>query len=205
MRVDACCFRNALRIECGAAAFSCASRKRNRDARVSDKDIELDYDGLTFAALRQVPREVLSITAELGATPGRHHFYMEFLTQAPGVTIPDFLVENYPERMTIVLQNQFDGLEVTDETFSVTLWFKGKPARLTIPFEALTSFADPSVGYGLHFEGEIARAPNGDRDTGEAPAGAAKAGDDAAVDSDADDEADEKSADVVSLDQFRKK
>ena len=168
---------------------------------MSDKDIELDYDGLTFAALRQVPREVLSITAELGATPGRHHFYMEFLTQAPGVSIPDFLVENYPERMTIVLQNQFDGLEVTDETFSVTLWFKGKPARLTIPFEALTSFADPSVGYGLHFEGEIARAPHpeGAASDTEEPAAAAD------VDDASGDAADEKTADVVSLDQFRKK
>lgn len=116
------------------------------------KDVEIDYDFLTQQALKQVVRDVLQMTEELGAAPGDHHFYIEFETQADGVTIPEHLLTVYPARMTIVLQHQFDDLEVRDDDFSVTLWFKGQQARLTVPFEAVTSFADPSVQFGLRFD-----------------------------------------------------
>ncbi|MEQ8935259.1 MAG: ClpXP protease specificity-enhancing factor SspB [Amphiplicatus sp.] len=112
-------------------------------------DVEFDYDYLTQRALRQVVKDVLEMTAEIGATPGEHHFYIEFATQAPGVIIPDELIETYPERMTIVVQHQFENLVVRDDEFALTLWFKGIESRLTIPFEAVTSFADPSVQFGL--------------------------------------------------------
>ena len=117
-------------------------------------DIELDYDYLTQKALRNVIADVLTITAEMGEAPGEHHFYIEFLTQAPGVSLPDHLIETYPDRMTIVLQHQFSNLKVEDEGFSVTLSFKGKPSNLEIPFDAVTSFADPSVKFGLRFDPE---------------------------------------------------
>ncbi len=115
-------------------------------------DVEIDYDYLTQQALKRVVRDVLTMTEELGAAPGDHHFYVEFETQAAGVAIPDHLLAAYPARMTIVLQHQFDDLEVRNDDFSVTLWFKGKQARLTVPFEAITSFADPSVQFGLRFD-----------------------------------------------------
>ena len=116
------------------------------------KDVEIDYDYLTQQALRRVVLDVLKMTEELGAAPGDHHFYIEFETRADGVTIPDHLLALYPTRMTIVLQHQFDDLEVRDDRFSVTLWFKGQQARLVIPYEAVTSFADPSVQFGLRFD-----------------------------------------------------
>ncbi len=115
-------------------------------------DVEIDYDYLTQRALKQVVRDVLQMTEGLGAAPGDHHFYIEFETQADGVQIPEHLVTTYPVRMTIVLQHQFDDLEVRDDGFSVTLWFKGKQARLTVPYSAVTSFADPSVQFGLRFD-----------------------------------------------------
>lgn len=115
-------------------------------------DVEIDYDYLTQQALKRVVRDVLQMTEELGAAPGDHHFYIEFETQADGVVIPEHLLTAYPARMTIVLQHQFDDLEVRDDDFSVTLWFKGVQARLTVPFEAVTSFADPSVQFGLRFD-----------------------------------------------------
>ncbi len=116
------------------------------------KDVEIDYDFLTQQALKRVVRDVLLMTEELGAAPGDHHFYIEFETQGAGVDIPDHLVTTYPVRMTIVLQHQFDDLEIRDDDFSVTLWFKGQQSRLTIPFDAVTSFADPSVQFGLRFD-----------------------------------------------------
>jgi hypothetical protein len=114
-------------------------------------DIEIDYDFLTRQALRRVVQEVLLITEQLGAAPGDHHFYIEFETQAAGVSIPEYLLADYPERMTIVLQHQFDDLSVGEDDFSVTLWFNKQQARLTIPFDAVMSFADPSVQFGLRF------------------------------------------------------
>ncbi len=158
-------------------------------------DVEIDYDYLMQQASKQVMRDVLKMTEELGAAPGDHHFYIEFETGAEGVSIPDHLLAQYPQRMTIVLQHQFESLEVGDAGFSVTLWFRNIQSRLTVPFAAVTSFADPSVRFGLRFEGSgPAREPV--PATPITPAVAAKiekpapAGDGAAV---------------VSLDSFRKK
>ncbi len=152
-------------------------------------DVEIDYDFLTQQALKRVVRDVLQMTEELGSAPGDHHFYVEFETQAEGVAIPDHLLAVYPSRMTIVLQHQFDNLEVRDEEFSVTLWFKGQQARLTVPFEAVTSFADPSVQFGLRFD-----APASEQKPKAAEPEALKA-----------DEEPAKSAAVLQLDAFRKK
>ncbi|MDZ7627900.1 MAG: ClpXP protease specificity-enhancing factor SspB [Parvularculaceae bacterium] len=158
-------------------------------------DVEIDYDYLTQQALKQVVRDVLKMTEELGAAPGDHHFYIEFDTQAEGVAIPGHLLAQYPQRMTIVLQHQFNALEVHDDAFSVTLWFKNVQSRLTVPFEAVTSFADPSVQFGLRFEGAVpTRAPVAA--TPITPAVAAKVERAAAA---------SEGAAVVSLDAFRKK
>jgi len=126
--------------------------KRREGSEGGLSDVEIDYDFLTQTALKRVLHDVLVMTEELGAAPGEHHFYIEFETGADGVVIPDDLISAYPERMTIVLQHQFDDLSVREDEFSVTLWFKGKQARLTVPFDAVTSFADPSVQFGLRFD-----------------------------------------------------
>ncbi len=168
-------------------------------------EIELDYDYLTQNALRRVVFEVLSITSELGNAPGDHHFYIEFKTQAPGVDIPDHLKASYPERMTIVLQHQFEDLTVCDEYFSVKLLFNKREATLTIPYAAITSFADPSVQYGLRFDINA--------DDREAPSGAsasangdiAEPKDESVAGEKADAEDASSTGDVVSLDAFRKK
>ena len=109
-----------------------------------------DYQKMVETALRGVVREALVRSARQGL-PGAHHFYLAFRTKAPGVVLPDYLFAKYPEEMTIVLQHQFWGLEVGDEAFSVTLSFQNRPEQLTIPFVAVTSFADPSVKFGLQF------------------------------------------------------
>ena len=117
------------------------------------------YDLLTQQALRAVVRRVLADVAKTGSLPGEHHFYVTFDTRAPGVRLSARMREQYPEEMTIVLQHQFWGLEVGDESFSVTLSFGGRPERLTVPFAAVASFADPSVQFGLQFEPPATPAP----------------------------------------------
>ena len=179
---------------------------------MADDDVELDYEYLAQNALRGVVRDVLGMTKALGYPPGEHHFYIEFLTHAPGVAISDMLKEQYPERMTIVLQHQFEGLDVSDDEFQVTLHFQGMPDTLVIPFAAVTQFADPSANFALQFqpmyvEEEEHHAPEG-------PAAVVETLHQSDRKSVSKDDGDEDGpddgggaggADVVSLDRFRKK
>lgn len=112
---------------------------------------KIDYHALIQNALRQVVRRVLDQVAEHGL-PGDHYFYIGFRTDAPGVVVPRSLRDRYPEEMTVVIQHQFWDLEVDDELFSITLAFNTSRLRLTVPFAALTAFADPSAEFALRFE-----------------------------------------------------
>src|SRR5271167_3001198 len=113
----------------------------------------IGYKALTDAALRGVVRDALR-RAEKQGLIGAHHFRITFKTHFPGVEIPDFLLEQYPDEMMIILQHQFWGLKVKDDLFEVTLSFRKVPATLTVPFAALTAFVDPGVQFGLQFRGE---------------------------------------------------
>ena len=117
----------------------------------------IDYPALIQDALRDAVRRVLEQVAEHGL-PGEHHFYIGFRSRYPGVEVPRFLRDQYPEEITIILQNQFWGLEVDLAGFSVLLSFGGSRQRLRVPFAALTTFADPSADFGLRFQ-EEAGAP----------------------------------------------
>lgn len=112
---------------------------------------QIRYDLLTQQALRGVVRNVLTETAKKGL-PGDHHFYISFDTKAPGVRMSDRLRAQYPDEMTIILQHQFWDLKVNEDDFEVGLSFGGIPERLTVPFEAINGFFDPSVQFGLQFE-----------------------------------------------------
>ena len=204
---------------CGKNSKVSPNSKNERASPVSE-DVEFDYDFLMQNALRGLMRDVLSMVAELGDAPGEHHFFVEYLTGAPDVDIPDFLREEYPERMTIVLQHQFEDLQVNEDDFTVTLWFKGKRTRLHIPFDAVTSFADPSVQFGVRFELAEAMADAASEKDGEDGDSANNetvhadiTPKDTSTPKDASDDTDQSDgdtndgdgADIVSLDAFRKK
>ncbi|HEY1630155.1 MAG TPA: ClpXP protease specificity-enhancing factor SspB [Rhizomicrobium sp.] len=110
----------------------------------------IGYQALTDAALRGVVRDALRRVEKQGLI-ANHHFRITFKTPFAGVDIPDFLREQYPEEMTVILQHQFWGLKVRDDLFEVTLSFRKVPATLVIPFAALTQFVDPGVDFGLQF------------------------------------------------------
>jgi hypothetical protein len=109
------------------------------------------YDLLVQEALKSVVRRVLSDAARDGL-PGEHHFYISFRTDHPAAKVSQRLREKYPQEMTIVLQHQFDNLIIQESGFEVGLSFSGFPERLRVPFDALTGFFDPSVQFGLKFE-----------------------------------------------------
>lgn len=110
----------------------------------------LPYEAWTEAALRGVIALALRHAGNHGL-PGDHHFYLTFRTDRPDVRIPDRVRASYPQEITIVLQHQFWDLDVTDTGFSVGLSFGGVPTTIAVPFEAVTGFADPAVGYSLRF------------------------------------------------------
>lgn len=118
----------------------------------------IDYAAILQDALRDTVRRVLEQVAEHGL-PGEHHFYVGFRTDFPGVELPAFLRSQYPKEIQIVLQHQFWELDVAPEAFSVVLKFGGAFQRLTVPFAALTSFADPSADFGLRFGSPGEEAP----------------------------------------------
>ncbi len=119
-------------------------------------DSLIPYDEIVQEALRAVVGRVLGeIEQGGGELPGNHHFYITFKTGAAGVSIPPHLRERFPDEMTIVLQNKFWELEVGDAGFSVGLSFNQIPAKLSIPFAAITAFVDPAVDFGLQFQASV--------------------------------------------------
>ncbi len=112
----------------------------------------IGYEALTQAAMRGVVREALRQAEKGSAPPGDHHFYVTFRTKAPGVKIPEHLVGQFPEEMTIVVQHQYWDLEVHDGHFEIVLKFNRVPQHLSIPYVALTRFVDPAVNFGVSFE-----------------------------------------------------
>jgi hypothetical protein len=155
----------------------------------------LRYDKMVEQALRGVVRQAVEEVVKDGL-PGEHHFYITFMTDFPGVEIPDYLRDRYPGEMTIVLQYQFYDLSVDKDKMKVTLSFNNVPERLVVPLAAVTIFADPSVNFALQFQ------PLGD-DSG--PEFEPEGDDEGETDKGGDSKKGGKTGEVVSLDKFRKK
>lgn len=153
---------------------------------------QMNYGALLRGAYIEVVRTVLERVAASGL-PGDHQLYIAFRTDGPGVRIPDFLRTQYPDEMTVVLQHDFWDLAVGEEYFEVKLHFTGRPAHLTVPFDTICGFYDPSVPFGLQLREDAAAVPVGSDDGGES------------VELDADTETRDDGAQVVALDSFRKK
>ncbi|CUH77546.1 SspB family protein [Tropicibacter naphthalenivorans] len=149
----------------------------------------IDYGKLMHRAMRGLIQEVLTGVQKNGL-PGEHHFFITFDTSHPDAELADWLSDRYPEEMTVVMQRWYDDLDVTDEGFGITLNFGDAPERLYIPYDAIKTFVDPSVEFGLRFESQ----DDDDEDDGpEAPDDGPGGG-----------EPEHRDAEVVSLDRFRK-
>ena len=112
---------------------------------------EIDYGNLMHNAMRSLIQDVLTEVKNNGL-PGEHHFFITFDTNHAGVEMASWLKDRYPTEITVVMQHWFDDLEVKDDGFSVTLNFGDTPEHLVIPYEAILTFVDPSVEFGLRFE-----------------------------------------------------
>lgn len=165
---------------------------------MTEEDDILRYDKMVETALRGVVRKSLEEVIGHGLS-GDHHFYITFLTDYPGVNIPDYLRDRYPGEMTIVLQYQFSDLFVDDTKMEVTLSFNNVPEKLVVPLSAISIFADPSVNFALQFqpmgeefdEMDLMSALDEDDPDDDGSGGGKGKGD--------------TTGEVVSLDKFRKK
>jgi len=155
-------------------------------------DSGIDYGNLMHHAMRGLIRQVLDRIAADGL-PGAHHFFITLNTQHPDVQMAEWLRVRYPDEITIVIQHWFENLDVDDEGFAITLNFGNQPEPLYVPFDAISTFVDPSVEFGLKFETQLESDDEDDDDEFEAPM------------EHVEDPAEEhKAGEVVSLDQFRK-
>ena len=182
------------------------------------QDDALDYELLfqeAYAKIfplmaRDVVRRCLQVTAASGLPPG-HHFYLTFKTEFPGVVLAQELRDAYPETMTIILQHQFQDLEVDEEVFAVTLSFSGVFRHLVVPFAALVAFQDPDAQIALPLDSEALEdaAQEGDDPFAASRRAVAKSTARSAAESTTeDDEADARQdggGNVVSIDAFRKR
>lgn len=155
-------------------------------------DSLIPYDDIVQDALRGVVSRVLRRISDEGGLPGGHHFYIAFRTRAPGVSIPQHLLERYPEEMTIVIQHRYWDLVVADDHFSIGLSFNQMPANLVIPYDAVVGFVDPAVNFALQFAPKDGPAPDDGPD--EPP-----------PESPPEDDGSPDGSNVVTLDRFRRK
>ena len=157
----------------------------------------IDYGKLMHRAMRGLIQEVLCHVRDNGL-PGAHHFFITFETTHPDAELADWLRERYPNEMTVVMQHWFDNLEVTDEGFTVTLNFGDNPETLYIPYDAIQTFVDPSVEFGLRFESQD------EEDDEDESTDMNALVDEDSIEAEDDGAAHPKDAEVVSLDSFRK-
>ncbi|TJZ89574.1 hypothetical protein FA743_18330 [Paracoccus gahaiensis] len=156
----------------------------------------LDYGGMMRRAMQGLIAEVLRKIATEGL-PGEHHFFITFDTRDEGVEMAAWLRDRYPEEMTIVIQHWFDNLTIQPDHFTITLNFGNQPEPLKIPFDALRTFVDPSVEFGLRFETQ-------DDDEDEDEDAQADAEFQLDVEDDGDDTPPSGGGEVVRLDRWRK-
>ena len=167
----------------------------------------IDYGNLMHDAMRSLIKRVLT-DVQANGLPGSHHFFITFRTTHPDAELADWLSDRYPEEMTVVMQHWFDRLEVGEDGFGIRLNFGDAPEPLFVPYDAIKTFVDPSVEFGLRFEAAddedvefdgVSIEELGDSEPVQMPEPKPSV----LQEDDADDEA-PKAAEVVSLDSFRK-
>lgn len=159
---------------------------------------KINYGSKMHRAMRGLIAEVLTEVSRDGL-PGEHHFFITYATQHPDVKMADWLFDRYPEEITIVIQHWFDDLVVGEDGFNITLNFGDNPEPLVVPFDAIRTFVDPSVEFGLRFETtddeeihEVVELPDFEDEPTDQPMVKTE------------EQEENREADVVSLDSFRK-
>ncbi len=121
---------------------------------------DMNYKVLIENAMLNMVRDILKKVSKYGL-PENHHFLITFFSHSRGVVIPNWMKEKYPDKMTIIIRNWFEDLNVTEKKFEISLNFNNNVERLIIPFNSLELFADPSVDFAISFN-QVNSSQNGE-------------------------------------------
>ena len=93
-------------------------------------------------------KDILTYIRDNGLSDN-NHLYITFSTNHKNVELPNWLKQKYPEEMTIVIQYEYNDLEINKNNFSILLSFNDIKTKLKIDYNSIISFADPSANFGL--------------------------------------------------------
>ncbi len=111
----------------------------------------IEYQKILNQNLLNVLIEILKEVEKKGLGE-KNHLYITFATNNFKTSIPDWLLQKYPNEMTIVIQHEYYHLSVNKKNFNIGLSFNNKKSDLTISFDSIISFADPSSNFGLNYQ-----------------------------------------------------
>tara|TARA_Y100000996_G_scaffold410034_1_gene391704 strand:- start:1270 stop:1710 length:441 start_codon:yes stop_codon:yes gene_type:complete len=111
----------------------------------------INYQLILNKNLLNVFIEILK-KVEINGFDGNNHLYVTFETKNPKTSIPEWLLQKYPEEMTIVIQHEYYYLKVNKNNFDIGLSFNNKKSDLKISYESVISFADPSANFGINYK-----------------------------------------------------
>ena len=110
--------------------------------------MKINYYQILKKNMLNVFRDVLKNIEVNGVKKG-HHLYITFRTDVKKVVIPDWLKAKHPKEMTIIIQYEYWNFKVRNDSFNIGLSFNDIKADITVPFDAVISFADPYANFGL--------------------------------------------------------
>ena len=108
----------------------------------------INYQKILNKNMIQVFKDILKEIKDKGLS-NSNHLYITFETIYKDTIIPQWLIEKYPNDMTIVIQHEFYDIELKEKFFNITLSFNDIKTKLKISYESIISFADPSSNFGL--------------------------------------------------------
>ena len=108
----------------------------------------IEYQNILNRNMLNVFKDVLTYIRDNGLSDN-NHLYITFSTNHKNVELPNWLKQKYPEEMTIVIQYEYNDLEINKNNFSISLSFNDIKTYLKIDYNSIISFADPSANFGL--------------------------------------------------------
>ncbi|HJO76918.1 MAG: hypothetical protein HVK41_03485 [Pelagibacteraceae bacterium] len=110
--------------------------------------MKINYSKILKKNMINVLKDVLTNIKNNGLQEG-HHLYITFKTNDKKVIIPQWLLDEFPSEMTIVIQHEYWNYDIANDHFTITLSFNDIKADLIVPFSSVISFADPYANFGL--------------------------------------------------------
>tara|TARA_A100001015_G_C14828568_1_gene647670 strand:+ start:474 stop:899 length:426 start_codon:yes stop_codon:yes gene_type:complete len=111
----------------------------------------INYQKILNKNMLNVLKDILCNIKKNGLS-NNNHLYITFLTNHAKTEVPDWIKENHPKDMTIVIQYEYYDLQINKNNFLITLSFNDIHSTLKIHYDSIISFADPSANFGLRLE-----------------------------------------------------